>query len=156
MYKYIVYIYIYKSYIYIYIYIYNLNSIVHIFIYLFVLGGAKNTISAPIPQISLARQAAVPPPRHYTETSTNYTTRYHRKPSGETFETIAISIQKRCRMYEKTSLERWRRRNTIFWGGRMPWNPRPDSDAPFWVAKSQTRREKCHQQIILKTSTPKH
>ena len=41
------------------------------------------------------------------------------------------------------------------WG--RPHAPEPaggDSGALFGVAKSQTRNEKCHQQIILKASTP--
>ena len=39
-------------------------------------------------------------------------------------------------------------------GGRKPQNPRPDLGAPFWVAKSQNKREQIHQQNTLKNEHP--
>ena len=38
----------------------------------------------------------------------NYAAKYHRTPSGKALEIIAKSIQKRRRINETTSLERWR------------------------------------------------
>ena len=66
--------------------------------------------------ISLARQAAVRPPRNCTETSINYILKYYRTPSGETLEAIAKSIPKRSRINGNTSLQRWQRLNEIFLG----------------------------------------
>ena len=88
--------------------------------------------------------------------SINYIVKYHRTPSGEAFEIIAKSIPKRRRINEKTSLERRRRRNVIF--GKRPHAPEPTGQIQglYLVAKSQNKRETIHQQIILKTSTPKH
>ena len=91
--------------------------------------------------LSLARQAAIPPPRKFIDMYHFYA-KYHRTPSGKVFEIIAKSIQKRFRIYENTSLERWRCRNAIsFWfgrgGGCKPRNPQPDLWVPFSATKSQ-------------------
>ena len=56
----------------------------------------------------------------------SYIAKYYGTPSGEAFEIIAKSIQKWCRIDEKTSLERWRCRNEVV-GGR-PHAPGPTGE----------------------------
>ena len=79
-----------------------------------------------------------------------------RTPSGKAFETIAKSIQKRCRINETTSLERWRRRNAIFfWGGRKPWYPRPKFRSSVLGRKIAKQMSKLPSTNHIKNEHPK-
>ena len=75
--------------------------------------------------LSLARQAAVPPPRNY---------RYIRIQTEKPSKTY-INRSENCA--ESMTKRPWKdggAETRFWWGGRKPWYPRGDSGALFWVA----------------------
>ena len=120
---------------YIYIRIYIITSLFDYFVYIYtyICVLIYWLIYFYILLVSLARQAAFPPPRNYTEflsvilqTTTEHVAENPSQPSPNRSNNGAESMNQRCRIDEKTSLERWRRRNVILWGRPQgPWSTGP-------------------------------
>ena len=93
--------------------------------------------------ISLARQAAVPPPRNYRDglSRNNFQIDPTTVPNQGENVLGAMAAPKR----------------DLLGVGRKPWYPRPDSRGSILDRKiAKKRRDKCHHKLILKTSTPEH